>query len=259
MDVISPELRTPLIELLLSVADDKFMLGHRNAEWTGLAPILEEDIAFSSLAQDDLAHALALYEMIASLTGDEPDRVAYGRRAEEYRCAALVVIDDGFEGVVALAGMFLCVFFVFQRRSRLEHFASPPLRELAARMVAEERLSIGHADQWIVRLGQARGDAPQRMQAALDRLAPLAPSLFEATEGLASIEAAGLYPPLPEAMFERWRTAVMNIIQEAGLKLEVAPPRAEFVDGRRGRHGPEFAALLDELTEVYRVEPGAKW
>jgi ring-1,2-phenylacetyl-CoA epoxidase subunit PaaC len=259
VDVISPELRTPLIDLLLSLADDKFMLGHRNAEWTGLAPILEEDIAFSSLAQDDLAHALALYELVGALTGDEADRIAYGRRPEEYRCAALVVIDDGFDWAVALARQFLCDHFDFLRLSRLAHSVYRPLRELAARMVAEERLSIGHADQWIVRLGRARGDAPQRMQAALDRIAPLVPTLLEPTAGVEALEASGLYPPLPEPIFDRWCTAIGNIIEEAGLRLELSPPAAGQLNGRRGRHGPEFAALLEELTEVYRVEPEAKW
>ena len=57
MDNLPENLKQPMIDLLLAVADDKLMLGHRNSDWTGLGPILEEDIAFSSLAQDDIAHA----------------------------------------------------------------------------------------------------------------------------------------------------------------------------------------------------------
>ena len=68
MDRIPDELKQPLVELLLSVADDKFILGHRNADWTGLAPIIEEDIAFSSLTQDEISHAAALRSSNVSLS-----------------------------------------------------------------------------------------------------------------------------------------------------------------------------------------------
>ena len=63
--------KKPLVQLLFSIADDKLVLGHRNADWTGLGPILEEDIAFSALAQDDIAHAGAIYGLIADITGNE--------------------------------------------------------------------------------------------------------------------------------------------------------------------------------------------
>jgi 1,2-phenylacetyl-CoA epoxidase catalytic subunit len=39
----------PLKELLYKMADDQLILGHRNSEWTGFGPLLEEDIAFSSM------------------------------------------------------------------------------------------------------------------------------------------------------------------------------------------------------------------
>ncbi len=43
-----------LKDLLFRMADDLLILGHRNSEWTGLGPLLEEDIAFSSMAQDKI-------------------------------------------------------------------------------------------------------------------------------------------------------------------------------------------------------------
>src|SRR5215510_222272 len=108
MAQIPEKLKEPLAQLLLSVADDKLILGHRNADWTGLAPILEEDIAFSSLAQDDLAHAMALYELIADLTGSDANRVAFGRSLAEYRCCELVELHDEFDWSIAIVRQFLC-------------------------------------------------------------------------------------------------------------------------------------------------------
>lgn len=259
MTELPENLRKPLIELLLSVADDKFILGHRNADWTGLAPLLEEDIAFSSLAQDDLAHAAALYDFLAQLTGDRPDRLAYGRRPEEYRCAALLELHDEFDWAVALARQFLSDHFEMLRLGRLARSAYAPLAALAGRMLAEERLSVGHADHWVVRLGRAGGEAAQRMQAALDRLAGPGAELFEPTRGLSALEAARLYPPDDAAMYDQWEACVRNVTAEADLRIELRPIPAGFVGGRQGKRSPAFGDLHAELTEVYRVEPEAAW
>lgn len=252
-------LRTPLCELLLSVADDKLIIGHRNADWTGLAPILEEDIAFSSLAQDDLAHAMALYELIGTLKGQPADPIAYGRKLCDYRCCRLVELHDEFDWAVAIARQFLCDHFEQLRLSRLSQSNYRPLRDLAVRMLAEERLAIGHADQWIIRLGKAPEDARARVQRALDKLAPLTAGLFEPTAGLADLEATGIYPPLPGDMHTRWADAVSNVVDAATLRFAPPPPAAAGSDGRSGNHLPEFATLHEEMTEVFRVEPDAAW
>lgn len=259
MDTLAPELKKPLVDLLLSIADDKLVLGHRNADWTGLAPILEEDIAFSSLAQDDIAHAMALYEMIGVLADRPADQIAYGRPAAEYRSCRLVELHDEFDWAVAIARQFLCDHFEQLRLSRLAQSSYRPLRDLAVRMLAEERLAIGHADQWIIRLGKAPDDARGRIQRALDRLAALAGGLFEPTADLAALEAAGVYPALPGDMHTLWSGAVSNVIDAATLRFPPPPAAPRGADGRTGRHAPEFAALLDEMTEVFRVEPHAAW
>ena len=95
--------RSALAELLLALADDEFVTGYANSEWTGIAPILEEDLAFSSLAQDELGHAKLLYELLAGLRIEEApnpqskirnlksaDEIAYGRSPAGFRHAQLV-------------------------------------------------------------------------------------------------------------------------------------------------------------------------
>ena len=77
-------------DLLLSFADDELILGWRNSEWTGIAPFLEEDLAFSSIAQNEIGHARALYELAAAELGTTADELAFDRKPEEYRCAPLV-------------------------------------------------------------------------------------------------------------------------------------------------------------------------
>ena len=66
-------------ELLLELADDELILGWRNSEWTGIAPFLEEDVAFSSIAQNEIGHARALYELAAAELGTDADELAFDR------------------------------------------------------------------------------------------------------------------------------------------------------------------------------------
>ena len=83
-------LRARRRQLLLELADDELILGWRNSEWTGIAPFLEEDVAFSSIAQNEIGHARALYDLAAEELGTDADSLAFDRKPEEYRCAPLV-------------------------------------------------------------------------------------------------------------------------------------------------------------------------
>ncbi len=259
MQEIPADLKEPFCELLLAAADDKLMLGHRNADWTGLAPILEEDIAFSALAQDDIAHAAELYRLVAGLTGDDPDRLAYGREPAQYRCATIVELDDGFDWAVAIVRQFLCSHFDKLRLARLARSAYRPLAEAAGKMAREQDLSMGHADQWIIRLARGTDESSRRIEQALDRLLPHAPGLFEPVDRQEALEQAGLYPPAQRDMFEAWREAIGTTLAAAGLSREIPPPDPTQPGGRRGRHSEDFAALLDQLSEVWRIEPSARW
>src|SRR5438128_10528356 len=81
--------------LPLASADDEFILGYRNSEWTGIAPMLEEDVAFSSMAQDEIGHARLFYEMLAELTGGNPNIIAYGRQPNEFLSCQLMERPKG--------------------------------------------------------------------------------------------------------------------------------------------------------------------
>lgn len=259
MDKLPEHLRQPFVQLLLSIADDKFILGHRNADWTGLAPILEEDIAFSALSQDEIAHASALYEMVANLLGTKADRLAFGRKPEEYRCAQIVELSDEFNWAAALCRNFFCDHFDWIRLQRLADSEYTPIAQLAARLAAEEQIHVEHTDSWMKRLGRGGEAAHGRMQDALNALARLAPGLFEPTEGLDLLEAAGIYPKTQPGMFERWCADLGSVARDAGLALALQPSVAVAIGGRHGKHSDGFVPLLDELTEVYRIEPEAAW
>ncbi len=259
MNTLSERFKQPLADLLLATADDKLMLGHRNSDWTGLGPILEEDIAFSSLAQDEIAHAQALYEIIGSIVGNTADQLAYGRSIDEDRCAQIVEVPDGFDWAVAIARQFFCDHFDHLRLGRLSRSSYKPLADLASRLVAEERVHVEHVDAWVVRLGRGSDESKQRLQAALDQLSPMAPMLFEPVDREAELIAAGLYPQVEKDMFHAWRAVLQHVAHQGGLALELSPPNAGAQGGRHGQHSAHLKPLLDEMCEVYRLEPDAAW
>jgi ring-1,2-phenylacetyl-CoA epoxidase subunit PaaC len=238
MDTIPENLKFPVTELLMGLADDKFILGHREADWTGLGPILEEDIAFSAISQEEIAHAAALYEFIAPLHSTDADRLAFGRMADYFRCAQLVELSDDFDWALAIARQFYCDHFDQLRLERLSRSGLAPLAPLAARLLAEERCHVEHVDTWVRHLGTGTADSHDRLQRALNTLAPQAAMLFEQPPGVTKLEAEGVYPPATD-MFGTWVT--------------------DLIGGRRGRHTPGFEGLLAELSEVYRLEPDAAW
>ncbi|HEV3324196.1 MAG TPA: Phenylacetic acid catabolic protein, partial [Puia sp.] len=71
------------IDYSLQLADNALILGHRNSEWTGHGPILEQDIALSNIALDLIGQARYLYQHAARLIGGKvtEEGLAYGRDA----------------------------------------------------------------------------------------------------------------------------------------------------------------------------------
>lgn len=262
MNSIADNLVGPFSELLLAVADDKLMLGHRNSDWTGLAPILEEDIAFSSLSQDNVAHASSLYEVVGKLLGKSADALAFGRSASAYRCASIVEVPDEFNWATAMVRQFFCGHFDQLRYARLAQSAYQPIAELCARLKAEQRVQTEHIDGWIQRLGTGTGESKSRLQTAIEALATMAPRLFEPVSGESELVNASLYPSLANGasnMFDAWQNRVMGRAAQARLELKIEPPDENEKGGRQGVHSQYFNELLDEMCEVYRLEPNAAW
>jgi len=256
MNGLDQKFHDPLINVLLCVADDKLFLGHRNSDWTGIAPILEADIAFSSLAQDDIAHASAFYELIHSINGQNPDQIAFGRNADAYRCADIVAQDDGFNWANAIARQFYCNVYEYLWLQRLSNATWTPLASLAKRICAEQAIHVDHITTWMEHLGKGTEDSKERLQTALDLYAPSASMMFEAPEGITSLFEGGIL--INEGcLFTAWNVCVDNILDGTELTVAVAP--CTGIGGRNGKHDADFVHALSELQEVFSTDPLAAW
>lgn len=256
MTAMNDETRAALAELLLTLADDEFVLGYWDSEWTGIAPILEEDVAMSSVSQDEIGHAKALYELLASLTGDNADRIAYGRPPEAFRHAALMNHARN-DWAFSVARRFLYETADALRLEALAGSSYEPLANLAAKMRREETYHILHFDLWLRRLAEGNADSRSRLASSLERLWDDAQAVFAPLEGEAALVAAGMLPEPLEAIRARWVTRVTSRLAELGLPAPKAT-RAPTAEGRT-RRTADFAWLHGELTMVAASEVGATW
>jgi ring-1,2-phenylacetyl-CoA epoxidase subunit PaaC len=158
---------------LLEIADDELILGWRDSEWTGVAPFLEEDVAFSSIAQNEIGHARALYELAAADLGTTTDELAFDRTPEEYRCAQLVELRlPSWEHTIARHHLYEEADAIRLERLKASH--DPELAGLAGKIDREEIYHRMHAEMWFDRLK----DEP-RFTAALEELRPLAAAILD--------------------------------------------------------------------------------
>ena len=152
---------------LLGLADDELIVGWRDSEWTGIAPMLEEDVAFSSIAQNEIGHARAVYELL----GDDADALAFDRRPEEYRCAPLVQLHL-LDWAHTIARRWL-----YEVADEIRISALRETLPLAAKIDREEQYHRMHAEMWHERL---RDTAPFR--AAVEELWPYALGVLPAEQ-----------------------------------------------------------------------------
>jgi len=155
-------------EPLLPIADDELILGWRNSEWTGIAPFLEEDVAFSSIAQNEIGHARAIYQLVAEELGTTADELAFDRKPEDYRCSPFVELRLVPDWAKTIARHCLYEDADQRRIQELIEADDPEVAGLAAKIDREEVYHRMHAQMWADRLK----DEP-RFLAALDELRPL--------------------------------------------------------------------------------------
>jgi len=152
--------------LLLELADDELLVGWRDSEWTGIAPTLEEDVAFSSIAQNEIGHARAAYELAARELGTTADELAFDRAPGEYRSSPLVELRL-VDWAHTIARRCLYEQADRARIEALMQSGDEVVAGLARKIDREEAYHRMHAELWAERL---RGDP--RFEQALAELRP---------------------------------------------------------------------------------------
>jgi ring-1,2-phenylacetyl-CoA epoxidase subunit PaaC len=263
-----PDLTTPLARLILALADDELITGHRASHWTGVAPALESDLAFSSIAQDEINHADVWYSLLVDREAADArsriDAIGLGRTPSQYRHAVLCERPPG-DFVYSLARHWAYDHADVVRLGALADSSHPDVAAVAQKLLHEERYHLMHADHWFTRLsgGAAHSRGRTELAAGLTAVLPEALWLFEPIEGEDELVSTGLLPVSSHDLRERWLEGVTSAITAAGLE-EVLPavlrPTYAAAGGRRGVHSADFDLdVWPEMTALHRAHPGASW
>lgn len=239
-------------DYLLAFADDEHLMGQQHTEWIGVAPFLEEDLAFSSIGQDELGHAVMLYEIVCELDGVEPtdaaiDALAY-RPAQDYRSCAFTeyVTTDWAEALVRH-----WIYDTFEEL-RWGLVTESSLASLASASVRAQREEIYHRRHAQALVGALISTpASDELQSALEAISPLIPSLFAATIGENDVLADGVASAPLASMAGQLQGTIQASFGQS-ISIDIGPA------GRLERSAP-FGPLLSRMREVLDLDPQAVW
>lgn len=238
---------------LLEMADDELILAHRDSEWTGHAPILEEDIAFANIAQDEMGHALIWYEIRKSLTDVAPDELVFFREASEYRNAQMVELPNG-DWAFSMLRQWMFDSWEMLHLEGLEKSRFGPVAEAARKIRIEETYHLRHTRAWVHRLGLGTVESNRRMQAALEGLWPYHEQLLVAPVDYSLLVDQSLMPDMARLGAD-WRERIEADLKSANLTIPDSVP----VPRPRYQHSQYFPGLIEELQQVARLEIEARW
>lgn len=244
-------------ELLYKMADDQLIIGHRNAEWIGIGPILEEDIAFGSIAQDKTGHAFNFYKVLESLGEGEVDKIAFGRTEKDFKCCHLVEMPIGGYDF-SLMRHYLFDLAEYLRFEMLSESSYEPIANLAKKYKSEIKYHVFHGRTWVKQLSRGTEISKAKMQSSLNEIYPLANGIFEPSHFEDDLISSGIFAG-EKVLQTKWNEVLLPVLEEAGLTIPSLQDAKIGYGGRQGFHTENLEPLLTEMGEVFRMDAGAGW
>ena len=244
-------------EFLLRLGDNALILGHRNSEWCGHGPVLEEDIAMSNMALDLIGQTALWLGLAGEVEGKgrSADDLAYLRDAWDFRNVLLVERPNGDFGAT-LMRQFLFDAFHFHQLQALTKSADARVAEIAGKALKEVSYHLERSAEQVIALGDGTEESHARMQAALDDQWGYALEMFAGDTTDAKMADAGIAPDLAD-LRGPWDATVQAVLAEATLAI----PENSYVHkgGKQGTHTEHLGYILAEMQFLQRAYPGAEW
>jgi ring-1,2-phenylacetyl-CoA epoxidase subunit PaaC len=264
----------------LHLADNALVLGHRNSEWTGRGPILEQDIALSNIALDLIGQARYFYQHAARCINESgarlpdegrplnegreahqgeatEDSLAYGRDGWDFRNCLLVELGGGDWAKTILRQFFFSVFQAYYYE-RLQHSRDTELSAIAEKARKEVIYHLRWSSEWVIRLGDGTAESHHRMEQALDQLWKFTGELFIPADYERSLVLSGIAVD-PELVRPLWEEKVGEVFREAQLSFPQTGGGWMQTGGKQGRHTEDLGYLLAEMQFLQRAYPGCEW
>ena len=274
------------IDYTLHLADNALILGHRNSEWTGHGPILEQDIALSNIALDLIGQARNFYQYAARMInegGNAPgevseDSLAYLRDAWDFKNCLLAEQANGDWARTILRQFFISAYQQLLY-SELQNSRDTELAAISEKSLKEVSYHLRWSSEWVIRLGDGTAESFYRMQKALEDLWKFTGELFLPSAYEKQLAAEGIAPDLA-VLKPKWEERVQEVFEEARLSV---PGRGAGEEGRgdgrgaggksagagketwmqtggkEGRHTEQLGYILAEMQFLQRAYPGCEW
>jgi ring-1,2-phenylacetyl-CoA epoxidase subunit PaaC len=256
-----------LIDHTLHLGDDALILGHRNSEWTGHGPILEQDIALSNIALDLIGQARNFYQFAAERMNAEgivfgqrdgevsEDMLAYLRDVWDFRNCLLVEQGNGDWAKTVLRQFFFSAYQYYLYRE-LQHSLEKTLAAIAEKSLKEVTYHLRWSSEWVIRLGDGTAESHERMERAMGELWKYTGELFLPADYEQTLAPAGLTVD-PGTIRPFWEERVHEVLQQAQLKYR----EGEWMQtgGKQGKHTEQLGYLLAEMQFLQRAYPGCEW
>lgn len=266
LESLSPENKEALIELLFQLADDDFLYAYRGSEWLGLAPHIEEDVAYSSINQDSMGHSAMFYNLVADLVGEgRADDLAHGRPANERKNCILVervngpghyMVGPEYDWAYAVVRNYLYTTAKKIKMDSLKQSTYGPLAEIAVKVNMEIYYHLLHWKTWFVQLLTSTEDAREKMVNAVERVMNDFGDVFSQGAAADNINQFGLIET-EQALKARFDSQVKSVFDSVNIKFD--RPEACSRNGRNGEHTEELVDAIETLATVYNLEPVAPW
>jgi ring-1,2-phenylacetyl-CoA epoxidase subunit PaaC len=209
------------------------------------------------MAQDKIGHSLALYQLLQQLGENDPDTVAFTRNATQFHNCILVELPNQ-EYDFSLIRHFLFDTAEAIRFESLTRSSYEPLSGLASKIRGELRYHTLHANTWIKQLGSATPESIARLQQSLDYALPFALGIFEESPYENEIMERRFYEG-EQKIKERWADQIHKILSQTSLQMPDLNLITPIYGGRTGKHSEHLQPLLDEMSEVFKIDPTAEW
>ncbi len=250
---------TQLIEYTLHLADNTLVLGHRNSEWTGHGPILEQDIALSNIALDLIGQARNFYQYAAQLRNDgsTEDTLAYLRDAHEFKNCLLVEQSNGDWGTTVLR-QFLFSAYQYYLYQQLQKSNDKTIASITEKALKEVTYHLRWSSEWVIRLGDGTKESHIRMQHSLNELWKFTNELFMPAPYEIEIVNYGIEPDLT-SIEENWNEKVRLVLAEATISVPANEVKNPGGYGKEGHHSENLDQILSEMQSLQRANPGCEW
>lgn len=252
-----------LTELLYQLADDDLLISFRGAEWLGLAPHIEADLAYSSITQNTMGHASMYYQLLEELGEGDQDSLAHVRPAN-VRLNAVYLEKRNGEGEYweepyydwALAVVRNYFYEVF-KRAKLKAVAEcsyDPLAQMVQKILMEQPYHLAHWKMWITQLQASTDEGKRRIKERIDEAWKLFQDVLSLGGYAKQMEAFGLVTS-EEFIKDSW----LQELEATLTAIPSAPLDSAGGHGRRKEHSTDLEHAIGTMAEVYNSDREAVW